>query len=70
MIIGYIFEKEEPPQHSDIKHIRMLFVDQVSNKFGSVNCSQITKLAAPKGNCADVVSIVADALESTINKFI
>lgn len=70
MVIGYIFEKKHAPEHSNINHIRMRFIDDVNNQFKSVNCSQIKKNQMAVDNCSYIISIIAMILDNIIAEFI
>lgn len=70
MVIGIIFEKKIPPEHTPINHIRMKFIDMVNKEFGAINCSQISKLPQAKDDCEQIISTVARILDDVIAEFI
>lgn len=69
MVLGLVFEKKEPPEHSSISHIRMDFIDEINSRFKTLNCSQICKLPIAKDNCNDIVCIVSEVLDEIIIKY-
>ena len=69
MVIGYIFEKKCAPEHSSINHIRMKFINSINCELKVMNCSQICRMSISKGNCINVISIIAGVLDKIISDY-